>query len=595
MQQMMREHGAPLREATDVLITRLSEDGTKEVILLALEFCSALPAGNNAWQRNGRALACATVGIPYLYFADVGGVELNEKRSVKASRFPNPIVPFSYLTASRAYGVVCLPVCTPSPSSSGTIRTAFAPAFGLDIGRRLVRAVIEGESHVEVEAALSARALVAVEILAAQRKRPDTLRGVEWRQFLDKATAQEKSSWLESRAMPWGRKVAQKVAVSSTFPWLVNVVKEFCSLAVGAATIPMCLVPQHKSAALAGRIQELYRGALSNDFVHWLAMTDRPLAIVWITGFKPGGDDSRPDRGLVPLARMLLGNEARILATVYGPGKAEMWQSFRRDPAGLAIVNGLWEAVFNLSDAILADSVTLQGGPHAVLTHREPHERRGMAAFTSVAASSEFSEQDVDAALHLLFSRQAGGDIFEGLCNPPGGDWSGVTLRDFSSGIEYRWTSLRRVSGEGRKRPDHVIEILEHADRIVLVAIESKDTARKLENGVGQRMNKFTQDLLASPPTISKTNGGEWTLYSGAAIRLVADVISAGAFCWTTIEDLERALERGKLDAAFAFQFSSGEQPSLLRIRTRPHASFLGPILRKAAERFGGRLEVQID
>src|SRR6266545_4084066 len=107
LQQMMVAHGAPLREATDVLITRLADDGATELILLALEFCSALPAGNNAWQRNGRALACASVGIPYLYFADVGGVELDARRSVKAPRFPNPIVPFSYLTGSRTFRVVC--------------------------------------------------------------------------------------------------------------------------------------------------------------------------------------------------------------------------------------------------------------------------------------------------------------------------------------------------------------------------------------------------------------------------------------------------------------------------------------------------------
>ena len=56
-QQMLREHGAPLREATDVVLTKLSTDGKTELIVAALEFCSALPAGNNAWQRNGRLIA----------------------------------------------------------------------------------------------------------------------------------------------------------------------------------------------------------------------------------------------------------------------------------------------------------------------------------------------------------------------------------------------------------------------------------------------------------------------------------------------------------------------------------------------------------
>ena len=48
LQQMLRDHGAPLREATDVILTKLSNDETTEQIVAALEFCSALPAGNNA-------------------------------------------------------------------------------------------------------------------------------------------------------------------------------------------------------------------------------------------------------------------------------------------------------------------------------------------------------------------------------------------------------------------------------------------------------------------------------------------------------------------------------------------------------------------
>lgn len=92
---LFQSQNSPLREATDVVITKVLEAENKEEILLAIEFSSALPAGNNAWQRNGRALACAITGIPYLYFTEVGGVELGENRSIKASRFPNPIVPYS--------------------------------------------------------------------------------------------------------------------------------------------------------------------------------------------------------------------------------------------------------------------------------------------------------------------------------------------------------------------------------------------------------------------------------------------------------------------------------------------------------------------
>lgn len=594
LQQMLREHGAPLREATDVVLTRLSSDGATERIVAALEFCSALPAGNNAWQRNGRALACGAVGIPYLYFAEVGGVELDEGRTVKASRFPNPIVPFSYLTASRAYGVVCLPVYAPSPSSDAKIRADFTSSFGVEIGQRLVRAIIEGASQAQAEAALTSRALLMVEILAAGRKRVDTLRGGEWSEFLNQPSAQDKARWLERRNLSWTRKVSDKVRVSGTFPKLVEQFESASSLAVGAGAIPICLIPQSKCAGLAKGLQQLYGNRLNQEFLAWLASAERPLVVVWITGFKPRGDDSRPDRGLVPLARMLFGNDARLLSVVSGPGKAEMWRAFQTDPAKLATENGLWEAVINLSDAVLADSATLRGGPQTLLTKRDASARKTLVAFPAVVAPQKFSEHDVDSVLHLLFSRSNDRKMFESMCNPPGGDWSGVTLRDFDSGSEYRWTSLPRVSGKDGKRPDHVIQIYQTTKAAILTAIESKDTAGKLEGNVGRRMKKFMRDLLASAPTICKPAREDWRPYAGKPLNLVSEVISVGAFCWQSQAKLENCLKHGELDAAFACEFFSDEKAALLHVKTNANASFLVPIIRKAAENFGGRLKVQI-
>jgi hypothetical protein len=77
-------------------------------------------------------------------------------------------------------------------------------------------------------------------------------------------------------------------------------------------------------------------------------------------------------------------------------------------------------------------------------------------------------------------------------------------------------------------------------------------------------------------------------------LNLVSEVISAGAFCWENLTKFENCLEHGELDAAFALEFFSGEKASLLHVKTRANASFLIPIIQKAAENFGGRLKVQI-
>ncbi|MBN1875815.1 MAG: hypothetical protein JXA33_16450 [Anaerolineae bacterium] len=179
IQDVFLSNGAPLREAPDIVITKILEGGNSEEILLAVEFSSALPAGNNAWQRNGRALACAVAGVSYLYFTEVGGVELGENRRVKAPRFPNPIVPFSYLTASEAYQVLCLPVYAPSLSSSESICAQFSQVIGVEDAKQVVRCILEGILPCESQEILFRKATALVSILADSRKRRDTFRGDE--------------------------------------------------------------------------------------------------------------------------------------------------------------------------------------------------------------------------------------------------------------------------------------------------------------------------------------------------------------------------------------------------------------------------------
>ena len=243
---------------------------------------------------------------------------------------------------------------------------------------------------------------------------------------------------------------------------------------------------------------------------------------------------------------------------------------------------------------MLADSATLQGGPQTLLTKCDVAARKTLVAFAAVASPEKFSEHDVDSVLHLLFSRSGDKNIFESMCNPPGGDWSGVTLLDSIAGAEYRWTSLPRVSGKNGKRPDHVIQIAQSGKAAILVSIESKDTAGKLEENVGRRMKKFMRDLISSPPTICKPSNGEWTPYADKPLNLVSEIISAGAFCWESLEKIERCLKHGELDAALALEFFSDEKATLLHVKTNANANFLVPIIRKAAENFGGRLKVQI-
>lgn len=591
LQNILCENGAPLREATDAVVTNLATDG-KETLLLALEFSSALPAGNNAWQRHGRALTCATVGLPYLYFAEIGGIELGKERSVKASRFPNPIVPFAYLAAEQLFDTICIPVYSPSPTSSEAFRTEFSSAFGEAQGVALIRALLTNSAVQESYAELRRRGLRMTELLAMRRRHADTWHEKEWAEFLAFDTVRARTTWLPAHSKAWRKKSGAKVRTSQTFEELRNIFSSAGCFMLGGGDMPICWLAANNREQVGNGLAALYAKDIPSTWKNWLSARDEPLFVVWVTGFKPEGEDSRPDRGLLPLLRMLVGYDADVLTIVSGPAKAAMWEQLRQSPQRLAQQNGLWEAILNLSNAVLADSATLS---KPIWLVRDPLTRplRKKISFIAAAPPKTYSEQDVDTALHLLLSQPTRSIVHEGLCNPPGGDWSGLSLIDWQTRTEYRWTSLPRVSGKD-KRPDHVTQF-HVGGRDIVLAIESKTRANQLEPRVGPRLGAYVQKLIRTFPTAIRHSDQTWRVAAPSRFPLEnVETISGGAFCGVENTPLTRVAQRCELEAVFAFEFRSGEQPSLLRVFLGERAEFLLPILRELAGHLPGQLEIDV-
>lgn len=596
IQELLIKNGSPLREATDVLVTRI-ENQTEE-LLFAVEYCSALPAGNQAWQRSGRALACVTAGVPYLYITEIGGVELDKSREVKASRFPNPIVPFSYLTATKLYSVLCLPVFLSSPSCSQQMKADFSEVFGEKEGHNLIKALIEKiptDTFVEI---LVKKVLRMTELLANNRKRSDTLKAQEWATVLSLNNS-ARINWLIKKSAKWGKKRSAKVQSTATFLKLTLLFSEsnrgnFLSpVSIGADDIPICLLAPDSRVQLSSMLNNLYGDLLPDDFYQWVNKK-QPLIIVWVTGFKPEGDDSRPDRGLAPLTRMLFGEEVDVLTIINGPAKPSTW-SVVKNSLDLAIKqNGLLESVINLSDGVLVDSTTTES-PFGFLTNRPHRHPTNPITFTATKpVPLTFTEQDVDCITHMLFNQNDGESFFEALCNPPGGDWSGISIYDFENKLENRWTSLPRVSEEGGKRPDHVIQLNETP--MILFSIESKDRGQKLSHNIGERLIYYVEQLTTTPPNTIREKGGEWIASTGENRVTLGNhkVLSGGAFCWINSKDLIRAMDESDLDFVFGFEFNPDTGTTTLHAKIGENAAVLPGILRKFSDRFGSRLEIQI-
>lgn len=576
---ILSANGSILREYADSYITEVND--ASETILFALEYCSALPAGNNAWQRNGRALSSALVGIPYLYLAEIGGVELDENREVKAPRFPNPVVPFSYLMTSRRLSSFCMPIYTAHPSITEALFQKYSNVFGLNDCLQLIAAIVKGEDYSSVANILRQKALNMVKLLANDRQHEDTLRGEDWSHLLE---SEDSVRWLQNNTpnLIWAKKTATKVNVTPTFRRLFAEVLSYNCSTIGAKDLPICIIPQSKRSRFDLFLKRLYPP------INITFDKSKPLAIVWITGFKPRGDDSRPDRGLTPLAKMMLGNDSQLLAIISGPAKPYTWLEFKESPEILANENGLWQSVLNLCNYVLIDSCTCNE-KFFYQIELETSPNCEVISFQYTKPFVSFSEHDTDTIIHQLFSHKKHLNIFENLCNPPGGDWSGISYFANPS-EEYRWTSLPRVSQVGGKRPDHVIQIRE-ADNDVFLSIESKLKGKDLETNIGLNLKTYLNDLFESLPTAYRSKQKDWRLFTGTKMKLRPySIISIGAYEYKNVEEMYLQMKRGQLDAIFAFEFGV---PTTLHVLHKANEKKIEEILKQVQLGLNG-LKIQV-
>ena len=139
VKSIVKTKGGILRESPDILISETTNN--KEEILFAIEYSAALPAGNQAWQRSGRAYSYGLARIPYFYIVELGGYELDAKRNKKAPRFPNPAVPFSYVCHTRAVRSPVLPVFRESPAIDVCKRKELECVFGNTELKHVMRSI----------------------------------------------------------------------------------------------------------------------------------------------------------------------------------------------------------------------------------------------------------------------------------------------------------------------------------------------------------------------------------------------------------------------------------------------------------------------
>lgn len=552
----IRENGGVLREAPDIILTEANNG--RETPILAVEFCNALPAGNQAWQRSGRAYSTAKSGIPYIFITETGGYELDSKRNKKAPRMPNPAVPFSYLSYALMSNSEISIAYQMNPGADSSNKARYAKSVCDNDFTTYLRAFFIGGNRAKGFRSLQTHLMDFVNLLA-EKDRSGHLRANDWKAIFDDLRNSHSNTTITRSDFAWRKKIS--IPTTRTFASIFKTGQKLCH-GLASCNLPFAVLPKGKIAQFFAALKHNY-GHKAEKFASLLHL-DSDLIVCWYAGFKPRGDDARPDRGVLPFVRMLVGDDLPVMTFLYGPATKPMAHLLEIAPDALLQANGLWEATVSLSDYIVCDSgraksPVLQLGRMKVIRNKKKSTTISMPANTNKAPSADLiGENDVDSTLHLLFTCTLAEKCHELMCNPPGGDWSGVSM--LQHGIEYRWLTLPRVSAAGFKRPDHVVQI---GDDLIL-SVESKDYLRNLEKNIGVRLNGYCRTLFATPPSCKRMSGiSEWDDETANFNPPQMRYASAAAFLAKTDGDLFASLKSARTDMSIAMTFSEKGMPLL--------------------------------
>ena len=538
------QNGANLTEASDIILTRTLHG--EEKILLSIEFSSALPAGNQAWQRSGRALSFSEVGIPYLYINDIGLEELTSERESKAERSSNPLVPLSYIKHTQRTSSFTLSVLNPSQLIEKNKKNE-KYLVNNEVVELINNLIFERSIKKEV-GELNQKTANYINSFGGKNEK------INFNQWIDVNDSEIEKFILDFDLPDYKKKIAEKTPITVEMKTLIKEIVPSAAKSI-YNNIPICFIPNAARKALAVNIVEKCYPGLNEDVIDWLNK-EGPLVMCLINGFKPRGDDARPDRGLVPFARMLFGFEIDLIALVFGQATTEMGELFKTDPITLADKNGLWKSILYYSSLTIADSYHWENEDKFKsqfnLTKKGTTNLDGIKLKKPGRVPIKFNENDVDTAIHLTFHDIT--EVFEGLCNPPGGDWSGISLIDKNQN-EHRWMSLPRLSDQ-TKRPDHIFQITNNEENYLLI-IESKEKLSGLlkdKEHLGEDLLNYVRALIVYPCSAIRANGN-WERNNKKVNfkQAFKEEYSSAAFIFSNDEELTTAKNNLKVDLIIGF------------------------------------------
>ena len=280
----------------------------------------------------------------------------------------------------------------------------------------------------------------------------------------------------------------------------IKSVSEKYGYSIISKNLPFVLIPEKNKNFFINELKDIYK--LKKEEIDKIN-DKKNLVLCFILGFKPRGDDARPDRGLNPLLKMIFNEEASIFSFIYGPATKSLWKMLNENIDKAKESNGLMKSILQISDFLIVDSVNYPDKFNKFFYNINSFQNSLNEKFHSSMTTNKINEHDIDNSIFLFFRFLSKKTFFESMINPPGGDWSNIDLIDDKKNI-YRWTNLPRVSGENTKRPDHIY-IFDTTDKNkICLIIESKYHKEDLEKDIGERLIKYVKNLISFKPNCIK-------------------------------------------------------------------------------------------
>ncbi len=496
-----KKFGAKLKEYPDVIV--FEKKNNTEKILCAIEYSNALLAGNQAWQRQGRCYSFSDVGINFFYVIELGGKELDKDRNEKSTRYPNPTVILSYFNFINKYKKKFIPIFSLSSNSTSNFRDEYKNIDSTEGFKNcLFDTIIEGNIKQKNIDEVIDKTKKYFYKLYNQANNINKYNNIEL------LLNEKKNSFdfFSENDFKWKKSITIQTTPSLKKTKLIS---EKYGHSIISKNLPFVLIPEKNKNNFINDLKDIY--SLEKKELDKIN-NKKNLILCFILGFKPRGDDARPDRGLNPLIKMIFNDEASIFSIIYGPATASLWKMLNENPNKAKESNGLIRSIMEISDLTIIDSINYPSNFKKLFNNKISKSELSDTNFVSCFETNKINEHDIDNSIFLFFRFFSKKKYFESMINPPGGDWSNIDLIDDEKNI-YRWTNLPRVSGEKTKRPDHIY-IFNTKKNMIALIIESKYRHSELEENIGERLKDYVKNLIKFKPNCIKSFKDNKFLYN---------------------------------------------------------------------------------